>query len=308
MKAIVTGANGFIGSALVKKLVSENIEVLALDISFANSRLPKNDLITVKEISVEQLISSENLIDTGKYDTFYHFAWIGLTGELRSDESAQMQNVINTTNCLRYAAKVGCRRFVCAGSIMEYEALYAVYIQNTKPGVSYNYGLCKSLAHGLCKTLAQELGIELVWTYITNAYGEGEISNRLISATLRKIVKGEPIQFTAGIQNYDFIYIDDVAEAFYLIGKNGKANCGYMIGSGKAKPLKQFILDLCNAVDTEVNPEFGKIPYTGVALPLEVFDTSDLKKDCGFTAKVGFADGIRRTMRWLRSKKTGDII
>ena len=304
----MTGANGFIGSALVKKLVSENIEVLALDISFANSRLPENDLITVKEISVEQLIRSDNQIVNEKYDIFYHFAWIGLTGELRSDESAQIQNVINTTNCLRYAARIGCRRFVFAGSIMEYEALYAVYIQDTKPSASYNYGLCKSLAHGFCKTLAQEVGIELVWAYITNAYGEGEISNRLISATLRRIIKGDSIQFTAGDQNYDFIYIDDVAEAFYLIGKNGKANCGYMIGSGEAKPLKQFILDLCNAVGVDVKPEFGKIPYTGVALPLEVFDTSDLKNDCGFTAKIGFVDGIKRTMRWLRSIKAGDII
>jgi UDP-glucose 4-epimerase len=83
-----------------------------------------------------------------------------------------------------------------------------------------------------------------VWAYITNTYGVGESSPRFLNSTIRKIIHGEPLEFTSGIQNYDFIYVTDVAKAFRLLGEKGKANKGYIIGSGAAKPLRQFVEEI----------------------------------------------------------------
>jgi UDP-glucose 4-epimerase len=74
MRAIVTGANGFIGSNLIKKLVDNNIEVTAIDISFNPSRLEGNKLIKKIETSIDKL--STSMLD-GEYDLFFHFAWGG---------------------------------------------------------------------------------------------------------------------------------------------------------------------------------------------------------------------------------------
>ena len=184
---------------------------------------------------------------------------------------------------------------------MEYEIEYAVHCQGNHPGMSYIYGMAKHMAHCICKSIAADIGIELVWPMITNAYGVGEISPRFVNTTIRKILNNEPLQFTSALQNYDFVYITDVAEAFYLIAKNGKPFCEYLIGSGNAKPLKNFILEMQNELAPDTVPVFGNIPFTGTNLPISVFDTSATENDTGFKAKIGFAEGTRMTMEWMKT-------
>ena len=299
MRAIVTGANGFVGSNLVKKLVENNIEVLAIDLSFNPSRLDDNNLIEKLEISIDSIHLLKEKLNK-QYDMFYHFAWVGSAGPLRNDEKVQVQNAMWTVDCLRVAHEIGCKKFICAGTIMEYEVHAAMYAQESKPGMPYIYGVGKVLAHELCKPIANQLGIDLVWAYITNAYGVGEKSPRFINTTLRKIIHNEPLEFTAGTQNYDFVYIDDVANAFYLIGLHGKANKGYMIGSGNARPLKEFIIEMCNANAGDNKPLFGNVPFTGVNVDIDTFDISEIVNDCGFKAEISFAEGTKRTIDWLK--------
>ncbi len=303
MKAIVTGANGFVGSAVVKELIKNNIEILAIDISFKNSRLPKSEKIKTVEISIENIFCLEKILNKKTYELFYHFAWVGSTGELRTDEKIQVQNALWTVNCLKTAYNIGCKKFICAGSIMEHEVNETIYAQESCPGLAYIYGVGKVLAHELCKPIANQLGIELIWTYITNAYGVGEMSPRFINTTLRKIINHEKLEFTSGIQNYDFIYIDDVANAFYLLGIYGKANKGYLIGSGNAKPLRDFIIEMCNTNAKDNPPLFGNVAFTGVNVPLDCFSIDEIQHDCGFEAKVSFSEGTKRTIDWLRKEK-----
>ena len=299
MRAIVTGANGFVGSNLVKKLVENNIEVLAIDLSFNPSRLEENQLIEKVELSIDNIHSLKDKVNK-EYDLFYHFAWVGSAGPLRSDEKVQVQNAMWTVDCLRVAHEIGCKKFICAGTIMEYEVHAAMYAQESKPGMPYIYGVGKVLAHELCKPIANAIGIDLIWAYITNAYGVGEKSPRFINTTLRKIIHNEPLEFTAGTQNYDFVYIDDVANAFYLIGLHGKANKGYMIGSGNARPLKEFIIEMCDANAGHNKPLFGNVPFTGVNVDIDTFNISEIVNDCGFKAEISFAEGTRRTIEWLK--------
>lgn len=299
MRAIVTGANGFVGSNLVKKLVENNIEVLAIDLSFNPSRLDNNNMIEKLELSIDNIQMLKDKVNK-EFDLFYHFAWVGSAGPLRMDEKVQVQNAMWTVECLRVAKELGCKKFICAGSIMEFEAHAAMYAQGSKPALPYIYGVGKVLAHELCKPIANSLGIDLVWAYITNAYGVGEKSPRFINTTLRKIIKHEPLEFTAGTQNYDFVYIDDVANAFYLLGLHGKANKGYMIGSGNARPLKEFIVEMCNTNAGDNKPLFGNVPFTGVNVDLDTFDISEIVNDCGFKAEISFAEGTRRTIEWLK--------
>ena len=202
---------------------------------------------------------------------------------------------------MKAAKALGCSRFLCAGSIMEYEVEAAIHTQGSKPAMGYIYGMGKHIAHCMCKSVAADIGIDLLWPMITNAYGVGELSPRFVNTTLRKMIAGEPLQFTAATQNYDFVYVTDVAKAFYLIAKNGKPFCEYMIGSGNARPLKEFILEMQGACAPDAVPVFGDVPFTGTNMPLETFSTAALEADCGYRPEVGFAEGTKRTMEWLRT-------
>ena len=147
--------------------------------------------------------------------------------------------------------------------------------------------------------LASSLNIDLIWAKITNAYGPGEYSPRLINTTIRKCLKKISPEFTSGTQNYDFIYIDDLAKAFYLLGEKGIAFKSYVIGSSNAKPLREFLLELKDSVAPDIDFIFGNVPYSGTNLPLRSFDTSELEKDTGFKASISFKEGCIRTKQWL---------
>lgn len=301
-KVIITGADGFIGSNTVNYFLKQGIEVLALDMKKeALNLIPQTNLLYMQcDIADTNKLLQE--LQGEQYDIFIHLAWAGSSGDARMDYKLQMKNALDTVECLKVAKKLGCRRFVCAGSIMEYEVEAAVHSQGTRPSMAYIYGMGKHIAHSLCKAVAAEMDIDLVWPMITNAYGVGELSPRFVNTTLRKIIHKEPLQFTAATQNYDFVYVTDVAKALFLIAKNGKPFCEYMIGSGNARPLKEFILEMQQALAPEIELLFGDIPFSGTNIPLSVFDASRTWIDCGFRAEIGFAEGTKMTMEWLRRR------
>ena len=302
-RAIITGADGFVGSNTVEYFLSQGKEVLALDIGETPRRLQPHPLLTYRQMDVTCTRQLLEQIPRDHYDTFLHFAWAGSAGPQRVDYDLQMKNALATVECVKAAKTLGCSRFVCAGSIMEKEVAAAVETQGSRPGMGYIYGMGKMIAHAMSKCVAAEAGIDLVWPMITNAYGVGELSPRFVNTTIRKIINKEPLQFTAGTQNYDFVYITDVARAFYMIAENGKPFCEYMIGSGEAKPLRKFVTEMTTALDPSNPPVFGDVPFTGTDLPLEVFSTEDTEQDTGFKAEVSFAEGTRLTMEWLKMQE-----
>jgi nucleoside-diphosphate-sugar epimerase len=301
MRAIVTGADGFVGSYVVRELVSNGYGVLALDLAERPSRLDlSNPSLQYRRCAVEDLPAISDEFRFGDFGFFFHFAWQGSAGPERGDERIQLRNALLTAQALRFASKIGCRRFICAGTIMEFETNKVTYAQRTEPSLPYIYGAGKTVAHEICKPLANSLGIELVWAYITNAYGIGESSPRLLNTTLRRIIHGEKLEFTSGKQYYDFVYVSDVASAFRLIAEKGIRNKAYVIGSGQADRLKNLLEAIVEELKPRQSPVFGAIPFTGVSLPLRCFDIKDIRKDCGFEPSIDFKQGIRLTYEWLK--------
>ena len=296
---IITGADGFVGSYTVRFFLEKGKKVLALDIGANPRRLESHPNLLYAQCDISDIKRLKEVASMGEYDTFIHFAWAGSAGPERMDYNLQMRNALNTVECLKISKELGCSRFVCAGSIMEYEVEAAIHAQGSRPGMAYIYGMGKHIAHCMCKSVAANIGIDFLWPMITNAYGVGEFSPRFVNSTLRKIINDEPLQFTAATQNYDFVYVSDVAKAFYLVAEKGKPFCEYMIGSGNARPLKEFILELVGACGPGSKPLFGDVPFTGTNMPLQTFDIKAIREDCGFVPDVSFSEGTKRTMEWL---------
>lgn len=304
--AIVTGANGFIGSALVRELIKHDVNVWALDRKDANSNIPLSTRVTFLPFELSQIQLIEQSIPKKKFDAFFHLAWAGSAGDSRYNTQLQLNNVQWTIDALRVSKALGCERFLSAGSIMENETLAAMSVWGNKPGLGYIYGAAKLATHVMCFAVAANIGMDIIWPKVTNAYGIGEFSPRLINSTLRKIIAGESPRFTSGTQNYDFIYIDDVARAFFLIAENGKPFTEYIIGSSHPRPLKEFLLELKGAIAPSLDFIFGDVPFTGINLDNDAFDCSKTEADTGFRAEISFSEGVILTRNWLEKElKTG---
>jgi len=300
--AILTGASGFVGGAVLRELLSNGYKVYAVVREGRESTLPAVGNCIPVFCDLSEISSLKDKIPAGEAQICYHFAWAGVSPAQRVDTRLQLKNAQWSVDCLRVAKELGCSRFVCAGSIMEHEAQAVVLAQGHKPGLGYIYGSGKMAAHAMCKSVAADIGIDFLWVILTNVYGVGDKSERMVNSSILKCLRGESPQFTKAFQIYDFIYIDDVAHAFLLIGEKGKPFIDYMVGSGEARPLREFLLEMKKNIAPQIEFIFGSIPFTGIDLPISVFDCSRTTKDTGFRPVVNFGEGCRRARDWWQNK------
>lgn len=298
--AVISGAGGFVGSWLVRELTGRGAAVYAVmseSTRQSTAGLPGAHVLYCNMTDYDSLAG---MLKGAVPEVFFHLAWAGVSGPLRRDLETQLSNVRGTVKAAEAAAALGCRRFVGMGSIAEIEASAAVSMEGSRPSPHYIAGAGKYFAHCASKIRCAELGIEHVWPMLTNAYGEGEKSARLINAAIRKIIAGEPLRFTAGRQLYDFIHAADVAHALCLLGDLGRPFSSYVVGSGRPRPLKEYIEELGRELAPDRELMFGDLQYTGAELPRNAFDIAPLVKDTGFSAEVTFAEGVRRTFQWIK--------
>ena len=302
-KAIVTGANGFVGSAVCKELSEHGIEVIAIvrHPDEVISSIEKNNGIRIVYADLSNFRNLAEVIPDRDVDVLYHFAWVGSAGPLRGDSDVQMRNVQYTCDTVKACADMGCKRFVFASSIMEYE-IEATMATDATPGINTLYCSAKVAADYMARTIAGSLGVDYIRAVISNIYGPGELSPRLINTSIRKMLKGEHCAFSAGEQLYDFIYITDAAKTFVAIGEKGKNNRTYYIGSQEPKPLKEFLLALRDCVDPSIQIGPGEIPFNGVSLTYNEFDINAVKNDTWFVPEVSFKEGINNTVAWIREE------
>lgn len=310
MKAvIVTGATGFIGSSLVKELISQKIFVYAI----VRKKIQSNEILPISSPLLEQvecdintLSSLENLFKYKKIQTLYHLAWAGVSNKDQSNYHTQLKNIENTLNIIDMAAKYNVKKFIGAGSIHEWEGLIESKGKNPVTNLGLMYKTSKLAAHNMGRALANSKGLQFFWPIITNAYGPGEDSKRLINITLKTLLKNEPMALTSGEQLYDFVYVTDVAKAFRLIGENGKEGETYIISSGNPQPLKVYLKKIGDIFKKPSLLQFNAVNFSGVSLPLKAFDNSALIRDTGFHASIPFEQGITSTI--LHLKKTSDSL
>lgn len=300
-KAIVTGANGFVGAAVCKELSEQGVEVIAIvrHPSAAISSIVENKGIRIVYSDLSDFGKLPDLISDRDVDVLYHFAWVGSAGHLRGDADVQMKNVKYTCDTVKACASMGCKRFVFASSIMEFE-IEATMATEAIPGINTLYCSAKVAADYMARTIAGSLGLDYIRAVISNIYGPGELSPRLVNTSVRKMLNGEHCAFSAGEQLYDFIYITDAAKAFVAIGGMGISNRTYYIGSQKPRPLKEFLCELRDCVDHDIEIGLGEIQFKGVSLTFKEFDINAVKNDTGFVPEISFVEGIKNTIAWIK--------
>lgn len=300
-KVIVTGATGFVGSAVCEELVRKNIEVIAIvrHPDKVISNITANEGIRIVYCDLANFRKLAELIPDRDIDALYHFAWVGSAGALRGDSDVQMKNVQYTCDTVKACAEMGCKRFVFASSIMVFE-IEATMAKDITPDINTLYSSAKIAADYMSRTIAGSLGVGYIRAVISNIYGPGEYSSRLVNASIRKMLKGEHCAFSAGEQLYDFIYITDAAKAFVAIGEKGISNRTYYIGSHDPKPLREFLLELRDCIDPQIKIGFGELPFNGVSLTYKEFDMHAVKNDTDFVPEIGFKEGIKNTVAWIK--------
>lgn len=304
-RVIITGASGFLGKNLVAHLLKKQIEIIAVVRDKAKLKDNTNPKLQIIELDLQDIGRLPEIITQNDYHSFYHFGWAGTSGADRENYELQAGNIKASCDAVKAAKILGCKKFINAGSLMEFESRKFMELPGQKPAGNYIYRSAKLAAHYMAKAEAGRRNLPFINLIISNVYGKGEVSDRFISTTLRKILSNDKMTFTSGTQLYDFINIEDAVEAFYAVGERGKDYTDYYIGSNEVKQLKKYIEDIFDSLPVKITPVFGEIPYDGVSLTYEEFDRQRLKLDTGFACKIPFKEGILNNYKWLLEQKAG---
>lgn len=296
---IVTGASGFIGTTLVNELLRREYRVVAIDRFFSDEFL-NNPSITCINVTDKNVFELKNAIPHNNYECFYHLAWAATSGLGRADYNVQLENVKMTCDYVKMCSEISCNRVVYASSINEMETYEYLQSDNIEPAGGYIYGTGKLAAHLMGETVAKLNKIEFIPVIITNIYGIGERSARMIYTSLVKLMKGEHASFTEGFQMYDFIYVSDAINSVIEVAEKGKAFNRYYIGSGEPKPLREYLLEMRDVVAPSAELGLGDLEFKGINISYQQFDLKKVEKDTGYKNQVTFKQGIKMTADWIR--------
>ena len=289
--AIVTGATGFIGYHLAKKLSALGIFVYAIiRVNSKNKHRLKN-LSNIKIIELDMAdIKKLPSIITAKYDVFFHIAWEGE----RNDFIKQYQNVEYTIQAVDIAKELGCKRFICTGSQAEYGLYEDVVTEETLPKPNTAYGSAKVAACYLSKYRAQELGIEWIWTRIFSAYGEYDNPKALIPYLIESFKNNNEVNLTSCRQNWNYLYIDDVVNVLALLIEQGKTGEIYNIASNETKVLKDFVEEIKKIVKGDSTINYATSNNAVVSLNPCI---EKIMVDTSWKIKFKFYEGIYEIIR-----------
>jgi nucleoside-diphosphate-sugar epimerase len=296
--AIISGATGAIGTALIQELINNNVYVLVITRkdSARNDVIPKHKLVTIKYCDLENFSQLQN--DTGReFDVFYHFAWSGTFGDARNDLYLQNENVKYALDAVHLAQRFGCHTFIGAGSQAEYGRVEGKLKPDTPTFPENGYGIAKLCAGQMTRIECEKLAINHIWVRILSVYGPNDNPNSMIMSTIAKLKNGDVPKFTKGEQMWDYLYSGDAARVFYLLWKKGKSGKIYVLGSGKVRPLYEYIEDIRSCVNTKGKVELGAIPYSDKQVMYLCADTTELENDLNWYAETSFSDGILKIIK-----------
>lgn len=288
---VITGATGMVGSAIVREALKRDCEVTC--IIRANSaravNIPKDSRVHIVDCAISDYASLEF---SGNYDAFMHLAWDKTSVGGRDDVDCQLKNIQYTLDAVRLAKRCGCKVFIGAGSQAEYgvkaEPLTCSMPVNPESG----YGIAKFAAGKFSGMLCKQLGLRYNWIRILSVYGKNDSPNTLISYAARECQAGRSPEFTKCEQIWDYLNCQDAARAFFAVAEKGVDGKAYPLGSGRGRPLSDYVKAVRDAVNPAIKIEFGKKPYYPHQPMYLVADVSELTEDTGWKAEIDFERGI----------------
>ncbi len=304
-RVLLTGATGFIGAAVARKLVSEGCCVAALIRPNSSPwRLgPAFERIHVIAGAFESPETYEKQLIEFAPDTVMHLAWSGVSKAKRNDSDQVRVNVCGSVDLFLTAVRAGCTTFVGAGSQAEYgpseEPLHEE--SPTKPVTLY--GAAKLASHTLLSQLAMHHKTRFSWLRLFSVYGPQDDSTTLVSYVIAEFLAGRRPRVSKGDHLWDYLYVDDAAAAFLAVALSDE--CGvFNVGSGASGPLREIIMRLRDKIDPEQIIGFGEVPEPpGGIRPLRPI-VSRLQR-LGWRASTTMEDGLDWTIASFRLAHTG---
>lgn len=297
LKIVVTGASGFIGKPLTNKLLMMGHEVLAVGREIPNQqKLPTLNWLQANLSSPE---TYEIEIKAFEPEVLIHLAWQDIPD---FSLETSILNLNQSLSFISFIAKIkSCKKILISGSCWEYGKKYGECLNTENVNPMNFFSLSKNSLYLYSEILSQQNSINLGWFRLFFVYGPGQRSGSLIPSILNNLTKGQLPNIRTPKNANDFIYVEDVADAFLKAVNTNFSSGIYNLGSGRSTSVlevcriaEKILLDsesLSTQLELITEKSEGEINFWA--------DISYTKNQLDWQPTTSLIDGIQQTQQWI---------
>jgi len=317
MRALVTGAHGFVGSHLAAALLERGAEVRVLDrpaprlADVGGERRSGLDLLEVREAVevVEADLRDAEAVEAAVSgcDTVFHLAAQTIVGAARESPLNTFEvNVRGAWNVFEACRAHGVERVVFASSDKAYGSSPELpYREDFPLRAAYPYDASKAAADIVARSYATAYGVPLAVTRFANIYGGGDLNfSRLIPETVVAVLDGRAPQIRSdGSPERDFLYVEDAVAAYLAISDvlgDGAAGEAFNAGGDRPHSVREVVELIAEAGGGGVQPAYQGDGSPDGEIDRQFVDSAKLRELTGWRPEVELRDGLRLTLEWYR--------
>ena len=310
-RALLTGASGFIGSHLTRRLVAEGARVHALTSNvssvYPSRLLDLRNSITLHEASLTDRGALEQVAAAVRPELVLHlgaYTHVGKSWQ-RVDECIQA-NVQGTVNLLMALAPYDYARFVNTGTSEIYGDVDVPFREDGPVHPISPYSVSKQAAEQYCQLFSEARSWPIVRVRPFNAYGPAQSPDRIIPEIIARALQGRPIRMTKGMQTREFNYVDDLADGFVrLLTTPGIDGELFNLGCGEEVSMRDLATRILALLGNPVEVDFGALPERPTEIPRMYADSAKARRVLGWQPRTSLEEGLTRTIDWFRRELAG---
>ena len=307
----MTGSSGLLGSWFIKRLLDESIEVKGVCLDESRNYLLESLNLTQEfenyYFDISDYKKLNQIFIDNDFDIVFHFAAQTQVKDALVDPLTTFNsNIKGTWNLLEI-----CRQNNVPAVVASSDKAYGIsetlpYKEDFRLNGEFPYEVSKSITDLLVNTYKVSYELSVSTLRCGNIYGGGDLNwDRLIPGVIKWLLNNEqPILRTDGSFKRDWVYVQDVVEAYYLVGneliKNPKnVSTAYNFAGLDYLSVKDVYTSICNVVNGEfVEPKY--VIDSELEIPDQYLDSSKIKNEIGFEAKYALDESLRETINWYK--------
>jgi len=298
MRFLVTGADGFIGYTLAKRLDELGHDVTAF--LYKDGNRPRSSFELKARTITGDVRSMADIEKTGKVDGIFHLA---ANADPKDFGTNMMEtNVLGTVNILEFARKHGAK-LVFSSSAAVYGNLPAPQKEEGPMAPNNAYGFTKAVSELFCRAHAAEHGTEVIMLRYFNTYGVGEeVKGRdasMVYHFMQSILRGDTIElYGDGSQSRDFIYVKDVVRANIMaMEKKGLSGQSLNVGTGRTTNFKELVGIIAAKAGMEAKVKCVPNPLKNAYQFNTMAELSNSSAKLGFRPSYVLEDGVAEMVK-----------
>ncbi len=308
-RILVTGAGGFVGANLVRRLAAEGHAVTAgVRPEGDRWRLaapgPGGSLegVEVCPLDLTDSRAVERRVRETRPQWAFHLAAHGAYSWQTDSREIFRTNVLGAVNLVEACRASGCEALVNAGSSSEYGFKDHAPDEEEPLEPNSEYAVAKAAAALYCRQVARAGPMRIVTLRLYSVYGPFEEPRRLVATLAVRGLRGELPPLADPDVARDFVAVEDTLEAFLAAIRPGPApGAVYNVGSGRQTSIREIVEIARRSLGIEAEPDWGTAPRRRWDTTTWVARTDRIRRELGWEPKVALDEGFRRMVDWLRS-------